>query len=211
MDLNEELKLMLDYSDYERNTLQVIKQELEMLSAIYPTLRPEKGWGEGNAHNLAMQGRIPVVYQGISVFVPFAICFPLAYPKSPPWCNVLASPAEIINPSKRVDNSGRVSIGILRKWNGTKDSLEVLQKCGEYFTKNFPIFDLGSMYLSETWRVRTQTENLLKEKYALDKIKREVAREIKCLEEGNGEDQKVKLMREIESVENWVKKIGKGM
>lgn len=204
MDHAKDLKVLLEYSDYDAETLKIVKEEIEILYQIYPELIPSKGWGEGDSHNVGLTGKVPVTWENGVRYVPFSICFPLHYPRNPPWCRVVSGTLEIINPSENVDLTGRVLISLLRKWSPNHDSLEVIQKCTEYFSTHFPVFDFGTTFLSEMWRVRMQIDALLKEKILLEKHSVEVAKELEKVHTSLSESAKIKILEEIEEKKSWI-------
>ena len=181
MNFEQELKTLFEYADYDKETENVINLEIMMIREIYPELFPAAGWGEGVTHTISLKGAIPVTYNDSIQKVPFAICFTLNYPNTPPLCNIEYAPSQKIMPSKRVDEDGKITIGILRKWRSNKDSLEVIQKCSEYFSQHFPILDFGAIFLSEMWRIRVQIDDLIREKQALERDSKEIQRAAESL------------------------------
>ncbi|OMJ72615.1 hypothetical protein SteCoe_28889 [Stentor coeruleus] len=205
MDFDKELDMLLEFSDYNTDIVNVIKQEAIMLNRIYPELKPNRGWGKIDKHTISLIGRIPLERNGTYYMLPFGICFPTKYPNVPPLCNVIPGNMDILIASKRVLSTGAITIKLFENWNNNYDSLEVVQSCIKHFTKHPPTIDIGAEYLRESWALRREIEDLNKEKSALNLIKKEVniANDlINVLLDSNAINE---LKTQQEDMENWIK------
>ncbi|OMJ91829.1 hypothetical protein SteCoe_5500 [Stentor coeruleus] len=166
--------MLLEFADYDNNIQTVIRQEAVMLKGIYPEIKPNRGWGKTDEHTVSLIGRIPLDRDNYCYMLPFGICFPIDYPIVPPLCSVFPVNMDILIPSKRVSAEGIITTKLLEKWSKDYDSFEVVQSCIKYFTKHKVIINIGTEYFNESWILRHQIEDLIKEKSALNLIKKEV-------------------------------------
>lgn len=205
MDFANELEILMDFGDYDKNTQAVIRQEAIMLHGIYPDLKPNRGWGKPDDHTLSLIGRIPLEREGSVYTLPFGICFPIDYPNVPPLCNIIPQNMDILIPSKRVSAEGIITTKLLKAWSKNYDSLEVVQSCIKHFTKHPPTIDIGAEYFRESSILRQEIEDLIIEKSALNSIKKEVNAAndlINFLLDSNTINE---LYSQQEDMENWIK------
>lgn len=200
----QELKTMLEYSDYNHQNLNLLKQEIEMVHQMYPSLNLASGWGSKSEHTVALVGTIPIDFQGAVYNIPFAISYPVSYPDSAPLCKVTPTDSFLIKTSETIDEQGNVSIKLLKNWDKFKDSLDVIQNCTQEFSLSPPIYDIGKFYVNEMAKIKSQIDELLSDKRNIKRINEQVQDSIREIKNIDWEKKLKILENQVNVVEKWV-------
>ena len=158
---------MLQYCDYTSDRKKIITDDLLSFHSVYSDFHVKKGWGENDCETISVEGTVTVNNNNTLIEVPLSFCFPQQYPDIPPLCRVIPKDHNTIIQSKYIDSYGMISVEILRNWNRNSDSLDIMQKCCEYFEEHIPVLNIKDCFISEMWKVRTQIDELCKEKNEL--------------------------------------------
>jgi hypothetical protein len=204
MDFASELNTLIEYTDYSPETVDLLKNELTMLHCVYPQLTVNRGWGLKDEHNIGMVGTITADFGTDTIIVPFGICYPLAYPNAPPLCNIIPDDSFLIIPNPKLTAQGSLSIHILRNWTSSFDSFEVIRKCARFISKHKPILFYHQTFVNEMWEVRRQIDELIKDKYQIERARKEVQEAMDVVEKVYSEEGIRELMEEGEKIGSWV-------
>lgn len=167
MDFDKELEILFEYSDYDLPVISILKQELRVVHQSFTGLWPSRGWSSKDEHSVGLVGHIEVDYNGTQCRVPFGICYPIDYPKSPPQCNIITQSNHIIILNSNISAFGSITVNSIRNWTSNSDSVDVILECINFLSKTRPWFNLDDVFISELWRLRNQIDDLNKDKILL--------------------------------------------
>ena len=174
MDFDKELNILFEYSDYEPPLISKLKIELKAIHEIYPDLWPSRGWSSKTDHCIGLTGHLEINYKGTPCRVPFGISYPISYPSVPPQCNIITQTNHIIFPNSKIDPLGSIFVDSLTNWNSSLDSLSTIFEIVDFLSSELPLFDLDDVFISELWRLRSQIEDLNRDKILLKEEQKQV-------------------------------------
>ncbi|GAB4832482.1 hypothetical protein Ancab_006504 [Ancistrocladus abbreviatus] len=131
---------------YSEDVKWLIRQHLLSLTDAFPSLQPNTSTfthNDGRTVNLLQaEGTVPMVFQGITYYIPVIIWLMESYPRYPPCVYVNPTRDMIVKrPHPHVNPSGLVSIPYLQNWIYPSSNLvDLARNLGHYFSLDPPLY-----------------------------------------------------------------------
>ncbi|OMJ87790.1 hypothetical protein SteCoe_10437 [Stentor coeruleus] len=137
------LNSALTQCHYDQQAKSYVYNEISRLLQIYSNLSPKAVQLSINGSVffiLELVGTIPVLYQQKTYNIPIKIQIPPGYPNISPILIVTPSPDMMIKSSEYVQEDGKTTLDIQRKWNNRCQTSHLIEEAKKAFSDKMPVF-----------------------------------------------------------------------
>lgn len=140
---NISLMNVLAQCHYNPQLKQYMQQEFSHVLSVYPSMNARQAqinMSSAIYTILELSGTIPVTYQNNTYHIPVMLQYPLEYPNVSPLLVVKPLADMIIKPSEFVQQDGRTTLEIQKRWTPRCTTVQLLDEAKRAFSMKMPVF-----------------------------------------------------------------------